>query len=65
LNSRYEKKFGFTYIVYATGKDAREMLEIAQERIENTRVTELEIASREQQKIAATRLRRMLCIPEE
>jgi len=65
LNSRYEKKFGFTYIVYATGKDAREMLEIAQERIENTRVTELEIASREQQKITATRLRRMLCIQED
>ncbi len=65
LNRRYEEKFGFTYIVYATGKNAREMLEIAQERIENTRGTELEIAAREQQKITATRLRRMLCIQED
>ncbi|CAN5774255.1 hypothetical protein BH23ACT4_BH23ACT4_09880 [soil metagenome] len=65
LNRRYEEKFGFTYIVYATGKGAREMLEIAQERIENTREAELEIAAREQQKITATRLRRMLCIQED
>jgi len=64
INRRYEEKFGFTYIVYATGKSAREMLDTADERIENTRGTEIEIAGWEQQRITATRLRRMLCIPE-
>ncbi|MEX1037489.1 MAG: allantoicase [Acidimicrobiia bacterium] len=65
VNRRYEEKFGFTYIVYATGKSAREMLAIAEKRIENSRETEIKIASREQQKITATRLRRMLCIQED
>jgi 2-oxo-4-hydroxy-4-carboxy--5-ureidoimidazoline (OHCU) decarboxylase len=40
------------------------MLDIVEERIENTRDTEIKIAGREQQRITGTRLRRMLCIPE-
>ena len=64
VNQAYEDKFGFTYIVYATGKSAEEMLDIARSRIENERHTEIDIGAREQQKISATRLRRMLCVSE-
>jgi allantoicase len=63
-NKRYEEKYGFTYIVYATGKSAREMLDIAEKRLDSDRETEVRVASAEQQKITATRLRRMLCMQE-
>lgn len=62
VNEAYEKKFGFTYIVYATGKSAEGMLEIAETRLENTRREEIENASEEQRSITETRLRRMLCM---
>jgi allantoicase len=60
-NRQYEDRFGFTYIVYASGKTAEEMLAIAESRLGSTRDQEIEAASREQRAIAATRLRRMLC----
>ena len=61
VNRRYEDKFGFTYIVYATGKTADEMLAIARDRLDNDRSQEIANAAAEQRKITATRLRRMLC----
>jgi allantoicase len=61
VNRRYEEKFGFTYIVYATGKTADEMLAIARERLDNDRAAEIANAAGEQRKITATRLGRMLC----
>jgi allantoicase len=61
INATYEERFGFIYIVHASGKTGAEMLEIARRRLENDRVTELANASVEQRKITATRLRRMLC----
>lgn len=61
VNRRYEDKFGFTYIVYASGKTADQMLAIARERLDNDRTQEIANAAAEQQKITATRLRRMLC----
>jgi allantoicase len=61
VNRRYEDKFGFTYIVYATGKTADEMLAIARDRLGNDRAAEIANAASEQRKITATRLRRMLC----
>jgi allantoicase len=61
VNRRYEDKFGFTYIVYATGKTADEMLAIARERLENDRAQEIANAAAEQRRITATRLGRMLC----
>jgi allantoicase len=60
-NRAYERRFGFIYIVYASGKSAEEMLEIAERRLGNTRETELRTAADEQRKITATRLRRMMC----
>jgi allantoicase len=61
-NRAYEERNGFTYIVYATGKSAEEMLQIARERLGNPRERELEIAAGEQKSITETRLRRMLCL---
>lgn len=61
VNRRYEDKFGFTYIVYATGKTAEQMLAIARERLGNDRRQEIGNAAGEQRQITATRLRRMLC----
>lgn len=61
VNRRYEDKFGFTYIVYATGKTADAMLGLARDRLGNDRSQEIANAAAEQRKITANRLRRMLC----
>ncbi|MEX1133424.1 MAG: allantoicase [Acidimicrobiia bacterium] len=61
VNRQYEERFGFTYIVYASGKTAEEMLAIAKSRLGSAREHEIEVASREQRSITTTRLRRMLC----
>jgi allantoicase len=63
-NRAYEERHGFTYIVYATGKSADEMLAIARSRLENSREMELDNAAEEQRAITETRLRRMLCLEE-
>lgn len=60
-NRAYEDRFGFTYIVYASGKTTTEMLDIALTRLANTREEEMMNAAGEQRKITATRLRRMTC----
>jgi allantoicase len=62
VNRAYEERYGFTYIVYATGKSAEEMLQIARLRLGNTREEEIGIAAGEQRAITETRLRRMLCM---
>ena len=61
VNAKYEEKYGFTYIVHATGKGASEMLDIARGRLDNSRDEEIAVAADEQRAITATRLRRMLC----
>jgi allantoicase len=61
VNQRYEERFGFTYIVYASGKSAEEMLELAQRRLGNQRDEEIQIAAGQQRAITETRLLRMLC----
>jgi OHCU decarboxylase len=62
VNVEYETRHGFTYIVYATGKGADEMLEIANARLGNSREAEVANAAVEQRAITETRLRRMLCM---
>lgn len=64
-NLAYEQAMGFTYIVYATGKGAEEMLEIVRGRLSNSRDEEIVNASKEQMAITRTRLRRMLCIGDD
>ncbi len=59
-NRRYEKKFGFIFIVCATGKSARDMLELLDQRLGNERGEELRIAAGEQGKITRLRLEKLL-----
>lgn len=60
LNRRYEDKFGFIYIVCATGKSSEELLRILQERLANEAETELKIAAEEQALITQLRLHKLL-----
>ena len=55
-NQAYVDKFGFTFIVCATGKSAEEILTLLRERLPHDRATELRIAAEEQAKITALRL---------
>ncbi len=55
-NDAYEKKFGFVFLICATGKSAAEMLEAQQKRLGNTRDVELLNAAREQDQITHLRL---------
>ena len=55
-NREYEDRFGFIYIVCATGKSADEMLAIAERRLEHSRDEELLTAAEEQRKITRIRL---------
>ena len=54
-----EKKFGFIFIVCATGKSASEMLELLNKRLPNTPDTEIKIAAREQNKITHLRINKL------
>jgi OHCU decarboxylase len=60
LNALYELRFGFTYIVCATGKSADEMLDILRRRVDNDRVEELREASEQQRQIMQIRLKKWL-----
>ncbi|HEX9959613.1 MAG TPA: 2-oxo-4-hydroxy-4-carboxy-5-ureidoimidazoline decarboxylase, partial [Pyrinomonadaceae bacterium] len=59
-NRLYERKFGYIFIVRATGKSAEEMLEICRRRLNNNAETELPIAAEEQRKITEIRLNKLL-----
>ena len=59
-NRRYEDRFGFIYIVCATGKTAGEMLAIAEERVRHSRDEELHTAAEEQRKITRIRLEKLI-----
>jgi len=61
-NREYYEKFGFIFIVCATGKSAEEMLEHCRVRISNERETEIAIARSEQQKITEIRLKKLLSL---
>jgi len=59
-NLEYERRFGFIYIVCATGKSSEEMLTILQQRLGNDREAELRNAAEEQRKITRLRLEKLL-----
>ena len=61
-NKAYYEKFGFIFIVCATGKSAADMLDICRERLANDRETEIVNAAREQEKITEIRLRKLLSL---
>src|SRR4051812_39262939 len=65
VNSDYEQRFGFIYIVCASGKSADELLRLARQRLRNSAETELRVAAEEQRKIMQLRLAKVLDMPEE
>ena len=58
-NHVYQQKFGYIFIVFATGKSAEEMLEILQARLNNNPEEEIKIAMEEQSKITQLRLQNL------
>lgn len=59
-NALYEQRFGFTYIVCATGKSAQEMLAILRRRLASNREAELREAAEQQRQIMQIRLGKWL-----
>jgi hydroxyisourate hydrolase len=59
-NESYHNKFGFVFLICATGKSAEEMLAALLERESNDRATEVTIAAGEQNKITTIRLNKLL-----
>jgi 2-oxo-4-hydroxy-4-carboxy-5-ureidoimidazoline decarboxylase len=59
-NTTYEQRFGFTYIVCATGKSADEMLAILNRRLAGDRAGELIEAAEQQRQITQIRLGKWL-----
>ena len=60
LNSEYEARYGFIFIVFASGKSADEMLMLLKARIENGRAIELLNGAREQAGITRLRLQQLI-----
>ena len=60
LNQEYERRFGYIFIVCATGKSSTEMLALLRSRLSNDAESELKIAACEQAKITEIRLQKLL-----
>lgn len=58
-NREYEERFGHVFIVCASGRNAAEMLALAEKRLSNDPETELAIAAEEQRKITRLRLEKL------
>jgi 2-oxo-4-hydroxy-4-carboxy-5-ureidoimidazoline decarboxylase len=59
-NRAYEQKFGYIFIICATGRSAEEMLAALRTRLANDAATEIRIAAGEQMKITRLRLEKLL-----
>ncbi|NBD09314.1 MULTISPECIES: 2-oxo-4-hydroxy-4-carboxy-5-ureidoimidazoline decarboxylase [Corallococcus] len=59
-NRDYEARYGFIFLVCATGKSAAQMLELLQGRMDHAPDVELRIAAGEQAKITRIRLEKLL-----
>ena len=59
-NTQYEQRFGFVFLICATGKQAGEMLEQMEKRMNNEPAAELRVAAGEQAKITRLRLDKLL-----
>lgn len=60
LNRVYEQKFGFIFIICATGKTSGEILTALRERLQHEPEAELPIAAAEQSAITQLRLKKLL-----
>lgn len=63
-NKRYEEKFGYIFIVFATGKSADEMLRILNSRLQNAPKDEIKNAMDEQNKIIKLRLEKLFGVDD-
>jgi len=61
-NVEYERRFGFVFLVCATGKQAGEMLAQMERRMNNEPAAELKVAAGEQAKITRLRLVKLLAV---
>lgn len=59
-NKLYKEKFGYIFIINATGKSAAEMLSALMVRLQNSPEAEIEIAMAEQAQITRIRLEKLL-----
>jgi allantoicase len=59
-NENYRKRFGYVFLICATGKTSELILKSLKERLSNDSETELRIAAEEQRKITRLRLERLL-----
>ena len=59
-NQKYDDRFGFIFIICASGKSADEMLASLNSRLQNDPETEFAIASDEQRKITRLRLEKLV-----
>ena len=59
-NQEYLAKFGYIFIVSASGKNAEEILAILRSRLSNPPEREIRIAAEEQDKIIRLRLEKLL-----
>jgi len=59
-NRTYEERFGYTFIVCATGKSADRILQLLRDRLSHSPAQEFHVAAAEQWKITQIRLRRLV-----
>jgi 2-oxo-4-hydroxy-4-carboxy-5-ureidoimidazoline decarboxylase len=64
-NSAYEQRYGHIYLVCASGRSGRELLELLLERLRNDRATEWRVVAAELAKINQIRLRKLVVPPPE
>jgi 2-oxo-4-hydroxy-4-carboxy-5-ureidoimidazoline decarboxylase len=60
FNADYERKFGYVFLICATGRSAEDMLGDVQRRLGNDPEPELRVAAGEQAKITRLRLEKLL-----
>ncbi|HEV8628955.1 MAG TPA: 2-oxo-4-hydroxy-4-carboxy-5-ureidoimidazoline decarboxylase, partial [Thermoanaerobaculia bacterium] len=59
-NRAYRERFGYIFIVCASGRSGEEMLALCRQRLGNDPERELSVAAAEQRRIAGLRLQRLL-----
>lgn len=59
-NQKYKEKFGFIFLICASGRSTPEILDAIKKRFRNRPIVELEIAAGEQQKITELRLAKLV-----
>jgi OHCU decarboxylase len=63
-NRAYREKFGYIFIVCATGKSAEEMLALLEQRLQNDPADDLHIAAEQQRLITHLRLEKLLTLEQ-